>query len=91
MAGTLQQSRARPSSETPFEYTLLQSDKKLLLEVREMLHSFSALGDMLDIEACEAFLQRFDDGVCAPLCPLHDAEIVGGLATLCYWQKCVGR
>lgn len=79
----------KPSSNVPLEYTLLWNDKKLLLDMREMLHSFAALGDLLDVAACDAFLDRFEAGACAAPCAAYQAEIAGGLATMCYWHKCI--
>lgn len=87
----VRRAQSRPSPQKTLEYRLLQSDTKLLREIREMLHSFGALGEMLDIEACDDFLKRFESGVPEPVCPAHDAEIVGGLATLCYWYACVNQ
>ncbi|MBE0537643.1 MAG: hypothetical protein IH624_18410 [Phycisphaerae bacterium] len=85
------QSRAKPSSQETPEYLLLRRDKTLLQHVREMLHSFSALREMLDVAGCDAFLRSFEEGSDSPLQPAYQAEIAGGLATMCYWQKCIAR
>lgn len=80
-------SRLKPSGKTTFEYDMLRADKKLFSDVSEILHSFSGLSELLNVKECEEFLRDFEAGRIRSGSAANDAELMGSLASLCYWYK----
>ncbi len=65
-------------------YTLYHEDKPLMKDMREILHSFPAVGEILDRDKCLRFLCGVEDGALQTRSYSTDAELMGCLATLCY-------
>ena len=83
-------SRVKPDRRTTFEYDMLRSDKKLSEDIAEILYSFPGLKELLNVKSCQEFLNNFQDGRLCGRSFANDTELMGGLATLCYWYKNAG-
>jgi hypothetical protein len=57
--------------------SLVFEDKALLDEVQECIHSIPMLREVLDVQRCDALLERTRAGTCP------SEEILGGLTSLC--------
>ena len=80
-------SRVKPDKRTTFEDDMLRSDKKLSADIVEILHSFSGLKELLDVGACQEFVNDYQEGRLCGRSFANDTELMGGLATLCYWYR----
>lgn len=79
--------RLKPRGGTTFEYDMLRADKKLFGDVCEILHSFSGLNELLNIKGCHEFIRDYEEGRIRSGSAASDAELMGSLASLCYWYK----
>ena len=78
-----------PTPAPTFEYNLLKEDDRLLVDLKEIIHSYSQFRDFLDIAACDDFLEGFQAGRIVSKCPAHEAELFGALVSICYWFKTI--
>jgi hypothetical protein len=72
------------------EYDMLRSDRKLFTELDEIMHSFPRLNEILNIEGCRKLLTHCRQGDLYGNGFSDDAELVGSIATMCYWHKNIG-
>jgi Asparagine synthase len=79
--------KPNPNPGTSFEYDILRRDKKLFSDINEIIHSKSGLNEIIDPKKCIAYVDGFRNGRLLTLTYANEAELMGALATMCYWYK----
>ena len=79
--------QSKNTSISNFEYSLLCDKGKLFTELNEILHSVSELSELIDVVKCERFLENCRNGIIHTNSLTKEAELIGSLATACYWFK----
>jgi hypothetical protein len=87
MLERIRMSRRKPNPGTSFEYDFLRRDDKLFFDINEIIHSSSGLKEMLETKKCIAYIEDFRKGRLHTPSYANEAELMGALATLCYWYK----
>jgi hypothetical protein len=77
--------RIRPSrrGSPSFHHALFRSDTKLLKDMEETLHGAGPLRALVDADRCLRFLERFRNDDLGELSYDEQADLIGGLATMC--------
>ena len=82
--------KGRKTPNIILHYYLLRNDKEMFANVREIVHSFPQMADVFDIPRCFKFLTDFETGRRFTESLYKDTELLGTLATACYWYRYYG-
>lgn len=78
------------SAESMGDIFLVQSDKALLAELRDMLTESSGMRDYFNVDFCVDYLNRFEAGGDVPKIAFSPDHPVGFLAAILYTCRCTG-
>jgi len=70
-----------------YEYSLIQKDTEALNQTVEIIHSIDKIKEILNVEGCDSFIKGYKKNKLLTANQAKDAELMGGLITLCYWYK----